>query len=174
MYSSSSGILLHAQPYDISATGFYFRTVEEYEEKVSKLRNAYGDPVEEFEIQFIDGEDIDYQLFNAIGIYQNNFSAYLEACESWDEYQKLKVIIAVGESGYDFDFNKNDPDDFEVDLYEVDNLRDLAHQFVEEGLFGPIPEGIRHYIDFRAIARDLSMDYSEIRVEGTNYAYRCA
>lgn len=35
---------LFAQPYDISATGFYFETAAEYEAKTKKLRNAYGHP----------------------------------------------------------------------------------------------------------------------------------
>ena len=44
---------LHAQPYDISASGFYFDSLEDYQAKAAKARNDYGDPVEEFEIQFI-------------------------------------------------------------------------------------------------------------------------
>jgi hypothetical protein len=39
--------------------GFYFHTLEEYEEKSAKTRNDYGQPVEEYELQFIDGESID-------------------------------------------------------------------------------------------------------------------
>ncbi len=55
-------IQLHAQPYDLAATGFYFETYEEYADKSAKLRNDYGDRVEEFEIQFIDGEAIDCDM----------------------------------------------------------------------------------------------------------------
>ena len=167
-------ILLFAQPYDISATGFYFRTVEEYQDKADKLRNHYGDPVEEFEIQFIDGESIDCQLFKALGVHQGSFPHYLEACQDWDDEQKIRVIIAVGECGYSFDLDSGDPDDFDIDLYEMDSLRDLAYHFVDEGLFGEIPDNIQCYLDFDAIARDLGMDYSEISIDGTNYIYRCS
>ncbi len=52
-------------------------------------------------------------------------------------------------------------------------MQELAQQFVEEGLFGEIPEKIQHYLDYDAIARDLSMDYSEITIAGTHYIYRC-
>jgi hypothetical protein len=45
----------YAQPYDITATGFYFKTAEEYQEKAGRLRNSADRPVEEFELQFIDG-----------------------------------------------------------------------------------------------------------------------
>ncbi|PJB72878.1 MAG: antirestriction protein ArdA [Alphaproteobacteria bacterium CG_4_9_14_3_um_filter_47_13] len=166
-------ILLHAQPYDISANGFYFRSFEEYQQKSSALRNDYGDLVEEFEIQFIDGDDLDCDLFKALDIHQGNFDAFFTACEGWDEDQKIKVIIAVGEAGYSFDLHKDDPDDFDIDLYEMDSLRDLAEQFIEEGLFGEIPENIRFYLDYDAIARDLGMDYNEITLAGRRYIYRC-
>ena len=59
---------LHAQPFDISANGFYFKTAEEYATKANALCNDYSDPIEEFEIQFIDGEDIDCDLAKAIGL----------------------------------------------------------------------------------------------------------
>jgi hypothetical protein len=165
---------LFAQPYDISAVGFYFQTESEYAEKSSKLRNSAGWPVEEFELQFIDGESIDAKLFEALGVNQCNVAQFLEACDDWDDDQKRKAIIAVGECGYSFDLTSGDPDDFDIDLYEIDSLRDLAEQFVEEGLFGDIPEPIRNYLDYDAIARDLRMDYSETRIAGTNLVYRCS
>ena len=165
---------LFAQPYDISATGFYFRTEAEYAEKSVKLRNDAGCPVEEFELQFIDGESIDAKLFEALGVNQCNFPQFLDACDTWDDNQKQKVIIAVGECGYRFDLASGDPDDFDVDLYEIDSLRELAEQFVDEGLFGEIPEPIRNYLDYDAIARDLGMDYSETTIAGTRLVYRCA
>lgn len=164
---------LFAQPYDISANGFYFETTTEYEERAGKLLNSYGDLVEEFEIQFIDGESLDCALFSVLGIHQGNFPAYLEAVEDWSEDDKIKVIIAVGQVGYNFDLGKDNPDQFDVDLYELDSLKDLAMQFVEEGLFGEIPESIQNYLDYDAIARDLGMDYSEITIAGTSYIYRC-
>ena len=164
---------LFAQPYDISANGFFFETAEEYQGKAVNLRNAYGDVVEEFEIQFIDGDDIDVALFKAVGVYQSNFAAFLEACDDLNEDDKLRVIIAAGEAGYSFDFSSDDPSDFDVDIYEVDSLRELAEQFVNDGLFGDIPERIQCYLDYDAIARDLGMDYSEITVAGKRYVWRC-
>jgi Antirestriction protein (ArdA) len=164
---------LYAQPYDISAHGFYFETAAEYNEIASKLRNSYGWPVEEFELQFIDGESIDAKLFEALGVHQGNFAAFLEAAENWSDDDKIRVIIAVGEVGYAFDLGKDSPDQFDVDLYETDSLRDLAKQFVDDGLFGTIAESIRNYLDYDAIARDLGMDYSEITIDSTRYIYRC-
>jgi antirestriction protein len=164
---------LFAQPYDISASGFYFTTAGEYQEKASQTRNDFGFPVEEYEIQFIDGDSIDSELFEALSVHQGNFDGFLDACENWNEEQKQKVIIAVGECGYAFDFKTGSPDDFDVDLYEMDNLRELAEHFADEGLLGEIPKHLQYYIDYDAIARDLGMDYSEITIAGKRFIYRC-
>ena len=65
-------------------------------------------------------------------------------------------------------------DDFDLDIYHVDSLCDLAEQFVEEGLFGDIPERLSFYIDYAAIARYLSADYSEATIAGKRLIYRCS
>ena len=161
---------LFAQPYDFTANGFYFHSLDEY---TSKSFDLNGPLIEEYEIQFIDGEGIDCQLFEALSINQSNIESYLKAVEDWEEYQKINAIIAIGEVGYKFDLANDDPDDFNVDLYQFDTMKELAEHFVEEGLYGNIPENIKFYLDYDLIARDLSMDYSEIRIDGTNYIYRC-
>lgn len=163
----------YAQPYDISATGFYLDTADQYQEKISSIKNVYGQPVEEFEIQFIDGETIDAQLAEALGINQATICRIIELIDEWSDDQKIRAIIAIGECGYSFDPVRFDPDDIDLDLYETGSLRDLAMQFVDDGLFGEIPERISIYPDFDMIARDLSCDYSMTRIDGTNYAYRC-
>ena len=167
-------IELFAQPYDLSAQGFYFKTAEEYPEKSARARNAFGLPVEEYELLFIDGESIDTQLFEALSVNQCNFPQFLEACDAWDDHQKQKAIIAVGECGYNFDLKSGDPEDFDVDIYELDSLRALAEQFVDDGLFGEIPKHLQNYIDYDAMARDLGMDYSETTIAGKRLIYRCA
>jgi antirestriction protein len=163
----------YAQPYDISATGFTFDTAEQFDAKISTIRNVYSQPVEEFEIQFIDGESIDAQLAEAIGINQANICRIIELIDEWSDDQKIRAIIAVGECGYSFDPVRFDPDHIDLDLYEIDSLRDLAAQFVDEGLFGDIPERISMYLDYEIIARDLGCDYAMISIDGSNYAYRC-
>lgn len=163
---------IFAQPYDLAATGFYFETAEDYSAKAKALRNDYGAPVEEFEIQFIDGDDIDCDLANAIGLNQANFARFFEIADEWEDWEKRLVIIAVGECGYQFE-DGTDPGDFNVDVYEVDSLRELAEQFVDEGLFGEVPESFRFYIDYDAIARDLAVDYSKTVIAGSRIIYRC-
>lgn len=165
---------LYAQPYDISANGFYFETLEDYAAKAAKARNDYGDPVEEFEIQFIDGDGLDSELFEALSVHQGNIGKFLAIVEDWTEDDKHKVIVSVREAGYGFDLSKDDPDQFEVEFYPFDTLRELAEHFVDEGLFGEIPKAIANYLDYDAIARDLGMDYGQTTLDGTRYIYRCS
>jgi hypothetical protein len=172
--SLSQQITLFAQPYDVAATGFYFHGFEEYQTKASTLRNDYGEEVEEFVIPFIVGDGLDCDLFKALEVHQGELEAYFTACESWDDYQKIIVIIAVGECNYSFDLENDSSDDFDIELYELDSIQELAEQFIEDGLYGVIPNAIRFYLDIDAITRELSMDYSEINLNGINYIYRCS
>lgn len=165
---------LHAQPYDLSATGFYFESMEGYHDQAKGNRNAYGAPVEEYEIQFIDGDDLDCALADAWGINQANIDGYFKAAEGWDENEKTVFIIAVGECGYSFDPETVSPSDYDVDLYHMDSLKDLAEQFVEDGLFGDIPDTLAPYLDYDAIARDLACDYTETTIAGERLIYRAA
>lgn len=167
-------VIFYAQPYDIDATGFYFSDAETYKETIGKITNRYGDPVEEFELQFIDGDAIDAELFKALGISQATILAFMEKLEEWEDWNKTDIVIAVGECGYSFDLESDNPDDLDIDLYTGMDLNDLAHQFVEEGLFGGIPERLANYLDYDAIARDLGHDYAETTITGETCVYRIA
>lgn len=164
---------LYAQPYDISAAGFYFRSVEEYTRQASALKNDYGQPVEEFEIQFIDGDDFDCELAKIIGINQANLQQLFELSEEWEDHKKIRFIIAIGECGNSFDLESDDIESLDVDIYEEDNMKELAIRFVDDGLYGEVPEALQFYINYDAIARDLAMDYSETEIAGQHYIYRC-
>ena len=133
-------VTLYASPYAFAAKGFYFESAEEYRAKAAKLRTSYGDPVEEFDIDFIDGDRIDVDLSKAWGLNQCNFPAFMNACDDWDEDDKRRFIIAVGECGYRFEHESVKPDEFDVDIYPCESMKELAEQFVDEGLFGNIPE----------------------------------
>lgn len=161
-----------AQPYDMEAKGFYFLDVETFETKMVEARNAYGQKVEEFEIQFIDGDLINCQFADAYGINQANIASFLEHEASWDEWQKISFILAVGELGGGFDHLDCDPDTIDISIYQLDSFKKLAEQFVDEGLFGEIPPSLQYYVDYDAIARDLEMDYSEATVDNTTYIFR--
>ncbi len=172
--TNTAGITLHAQPYDIAASGFYFESYGDYRRKAKALRNDYGQVVEEFEIQFIDGEPIDCDLAQAVGLNQANTKRFFEIAKDWSEDDKLRYILAVGECGYAFDINSDDPNELDVDIYHLDSLRALAEEFVDEGIMGDMPEALIRYFDYDAFARDLAMDYSEAEIGGLLVVYRCA
>lgn len=163
-------ITFFAQPYDISATGFFFHSFDDYQTKACIARNDDGQPVEEFEIQFIDGDDIDAAFAEAFHIDQANIARFAELADEWGEDEKTRFIIAVGECGYDHDCDLSQID---IDLYEADSLTDLARQFVDEGLFGDIPDRIACYLDYGLMARDLACDYSQTSIAGRHVVYRC-
>jgi hypothetical protein len=165
---------LYAQPYDICASGFYFKTDEEFQTKSKGLRNDYGDPVEEYEIQFIDGEQIDCELAQAFELNQMTFATFFNLVEQWNDHEKTCFIIANGECGYNFNPKHENIDTLEIDIYDVSNLKELAEQFVDEGLYGHIPKPLELYIDHEAMARDLSCDFAMTEIAGNRLAYRCA
>lgn len=163
---------LFAQPYNLNAIGFYFKSEDEFHNVSSRLVDAHGESVEEFEIQFIDGEDIDAALAKTIGLSQGNIGLYLNAVDDWSEEDKRRYILGVGEYGLEFDLEADDPNELDVDIYHLDSLRDLAEQFVDEGVMGDIPESMRFYFDYDAFARDLAVDYSETEIAGQRLIYR--
>jgi len=166
-------VTLYAQPYDLDISGFYFEDLSTYKAKAQLVKNSYGETVEEFEIQFIDGSHLYCAFADAYGINQANLAHFFQAVEDWSEDEKLRFIIVVGECGYSFNPSNVSPGDFEVDIYEVGNLQELAEQFIEDGLFGEIPEALQFYIDTDAIARDLAVDYTEMEIAGVRLIYRC-
>src|SRR5450830_1839718 len=53
----------YAKPYNQDASGFFFSSEDEYEQRLSECLDAFGLLVEEFEIQFIDGSREESDLF---------------------------------------------------------------------------------------------------------------
>jgi len=86
----------------------------------------------------------------------NDIAEKMEDLSSYD----MKKFKALMSEGYDFEYSFNNYED--VEIYEETNMNELAEQFVEDGLFGDIPKSLINYIDYDAIARDLSMDYTEV------------
>lgn len=163
----------YAQPYDITAEGFYFTSTEEFRDCAAKTRNQCGLPVEEFEIQFVDGEAIDAALAHALDVHQGNVAYFFEREIEWDKHDKCVAIIATKECGYSLDLECCDPGSFDIDIYDVSDLRELAEMFVDDGLYGDIPEHLANYIDYEAIARELAEHFSETCIAGTRLIYCC-
>jgi hypothetical protein len=169
------GLRLFAQPFDLCASGFYFDTFEEYKAKAAKHVNSYGQPVEEYEIDLIDGKALEIALFEAVKPNQSTLSAFFLAVDTWDDDELVRACIVYGDGLNTCQFDEYSPsDDVAQDLaiYENVTFTELAEQFVDDGLLGEIPEHLSHYIDCAAFGRDLSYDgYTEVDVAGTQYIY---
>ena len=106
--------------------------------------------ISDYECEYMEVEEYD-NLDNL-----NDIAEKMENLSSYD----MKRFKALMSEGYDFEYSFNNYED--VEIYEEITINELAEQFVEEGLFGDIPKSLINYIDYDAIARDLSMDYTEI------------
>ena len=85
---------LHATPYNRDATGFYFTDAHDYEVKSTVHVDRYGNLVEEFKIQFIDGDDA--QLFEVCGINQANLNIWFDDIEFLQDHEKVNLYYLVG------------------------------------------------------------------------------
>ena len=86
-------------------------------------------------------------------------NAMAQELSDLSEQDLKKYAYLVKQSGYDHDGAMRKLDD--CDIYENMSMEELAEQFLDEGLFGTIPDNIINYIDISKLARDLSMDYDE-------------
>ena len=129
---------LHATPYNQSATGFYFTDADDYQTKAKCHLDSYGNLVEEFEIQFIDGDDA--ELFKACGINQANLNTWFDSIEFLDEQDKLNLFYLMGVTGnYFLDEALLKLD--EPNIYP-DRLLDAATELFDECMLPEVPENM--------------------------------
>jgi Antirestriction protein (ArdA) len=159
---------LHAQPYNPDATGFYFESAEEFTSKAEGLTDCHGSPVEEFEIQFIDGHTGDAQLFEACSINQANLDVWFDEIETLDPREKVALFYLVDGAGYDLEQAQEKI--YDVVLYEC-RLREAAEEIFDECHLESIPEGVRYYIDYEKYARDLEQGGELTEIEFANAIY---
>ena len=136
----------YAQPYSIDHTGFYFEDMTEFETGMDKL-NALG--CEEVEIQFIDGDDHQADLAKAAEINQATVNVWFETLENLDEQDTVQLCYLL-ERGFDLDEALRRYK--EVCIFHG-KAADYAQELMEDII--DIPENLRFYIDYEAIARDM-------------------
>ena len=146
---------LYAQPYSTEHTGFYFDSMEEFDEGMEKL-NAKG--CEEVEIQFIDGDDHHPSLFRAANIDQGNIDIWFEELEDLDVQDATRVCFLLDFMDLDDALSRFD----EVYLH-YGTAEDYAQEIIEETT--EIPSHLQYYIDYEAIARDMKINGEIIEIE---------
>ncbi|MEA3330848.1 MAG: antirestriction protein ArdA [Campylobacterota bacterium] len=128
-------------------------------------RKACGD-THHHEESFITDYEADITISEHDDIYRLNELA--EAMQSYTEHDLLilkflshegfneREVIDNGVNSYDVDIYDYSSDTSFTDVYEL-----LAYDMVADGLFGCVPSNFENYIDYSAIGRDLSMEYTE-------------
>jgi hypothetical protein len=148
-----------AQPYSLSATGFYFTSLDDYQAKASALTDDYGMPVEEFEIQYIDGDQA--SLFAATRVNQATLTQWFELLDDLDGDEDRTIIAChLAEMGYAIDELSSRWDDYS--LYRG-SAADYAEEFVSECY--QIPGNLAYYLDYDRLGRDMALEGSITELE---------
>jgi len=145
----------YAQPYSIEHTGFYFDSIEKFDDGMEAL-NEKG--CEEVEIQFIDGEAHHPSLFKAASIGQGNISLWFDDLEDLASDDATRLCFLLDYLSLDDALSRYD----EVYLH-YGTAEDYAQELIEETT--EIPENLRYYIDYEAIARDMKINGEIIEIE---------
>jgi hypothetical protein len=152
--SNRAESLYFAQPYSICAEGFYFSDLEDYRAKAASLKDEYGMPVEEFEIQYIDGDDAD--LFSAVGVTQASLDDWFELLVYLEGNEDGKIIAChLASEGYTMEELFSCRDDYS--LYHG-TAADYAEELVSECY--TLPGNLAFYIDYERMGRDMMLESS--------------
>lgn len=139
----------YAQPYSIEHTGFYFDSIEKYEAGMEKL-NKRG--CEEVEIQFIDGDDHLSRLADAAKIGQGDVDIWFEELDDLDDTETTQIMFLL-DCGYSL---SDALDRYEDVCIFNGKASDYAYDLINDTT--EIPENLRFYIDYDAIARDMEIN----------------
>ena len=171
----------YAQPYAINATGFYFETAEEFAEKLAACRDDEGMPVEEFEIQFIDGTDAEAVMVAALEINQANLARVIDFVEEHGDDARITASVVYrakqrgdrAEEIMQADYLGEEIVGKAPDAHSEEKaIEEYAYQYVDDaGLLDGVNETVARYFDYQAFARDLRLggDVMAIEVCGAWY-----
>lgn len=147
----------YAQPYSVDHIGFYFDSVEKFEAGMEKL-NEKG--CEEVEIQFIDGEHYQAALAKSACIGQGDIAFWYEELEDLDEQDAVRVCYLLDDVGLSLDQALTR---YSWVCLHYGTAEDYAQELIEETT--DIPENLRYYIDYEAIARDMKINGEIVEIE---------
>ena len=143
-----------ANPYG-PAVGFYFTSAEELEAKTATWHDKHGAPVEEWSLDFIDGDAGEPELFAAAQIDQSNLNVWFEEIEDLDGSERAALFFLLSSLGYKLRDALEKLED--CSLSQCD-LKEAASANFDERFLEAIPDGARAYIDYDAWARDQDLN----------------
>ena len=130
-------------------------TIEAYVRNVKKEHNLNCDDLELF---VADVEDDELNIIK--GDESLNYAYEIqEHINNIEECDLPKIAFLTDIQGYSIEDAIEKVEDCEY--YEDMTMEELAEEFINEGLFGEIPEKLTRYIDYEAVARDIALDYTE-------------
>ncbi|MCG7876046.1 MAG: antirestriction protein ArdA [Candidatus Thiodiazotropha endolucinida] len=160
--------LLFARPYNTEITGFYFTSYDDYLIKSAGLTDSFDQPVEEVEIELIDGDLA--QLFEACKITQATLSVWFDEIEHLDSAEQVELYYRCRTLGQDVEQALNSLNTDGI-IY-ASSVAEYARSYVtQSGILDKLPEALQCYFDYELLARDLEMSgsMSEFRYLGHCY-----
>jgi len=146
----------YAQPYSIEHTGFYFDSVETFKTGMERLKKK---GCEEVEIQFIESDDHLATLAKYADASQSDIDFWFENLEDLEPENVIRLCYLL-DQGLDIESALEHTD--AVCLYHG-TAEDYAQEIIEETT--DIPENLRAYIDYNAIARDMKLSGEIVEIE---------
>lgn len=131
--------------------------IEDYEDTLEELKEIQleydlGDDLEPF---LADWEDDELGICSESCDLEKLKDTY-ESYDNLDDNERECLAYMTGYLGMKFEEAIDRVED--VIVYDIDNYEDLAYEFVQEGLYGDIPESISFYLDYEKMGRDLDIE----------------
>lgn len=158
----------YANPYNTSATGFYFESIEELEEKAAALKDEFGLPVEEFEIEAIDGTREEMELFERVEVNQSNIAEFIQFIDTSDEETWPAVYFLLERYTLEVAISRAE----ECNVVQS-SLLDAASNLFDECYGYSVPEELRIYIDYEKFAADIKYGGDMVEFEFGGKTYTC-
>jgi len=155
--------ILYANPYDTSRTGFYFGSIEEFNEQLSQA--SY----EEVEIDYIDGDNPG--LFQATKIHQGNIELWFDELDKYsdDSHEASAICYLLDMIDLDEAIKRMD----EVIMHRG-SLADYAFELVEDIYsLDQLPDLIRNHINYESIGRDLELNSEVAEIHHNLWVVNC-
>jgi len=162
--TTTGAIILHAQPYNSDAAGFYFASHAEFTDRAARVRDTSGLAVEEYDIILIDGTDY------PIEPDQGNLATWFDNAEAFaglDDQARIGYIW----QGDELRMPDGEALDKAADVHVWGAaLADYAAALVED-VYGldKLPPLIAHRIDYEGIAYDLECGGDVVRGPGDTW-----
>jgi hypothetical protein len=154
---------LYANPYDISFSGFYFGSIDEFNKHLSQA--SY----EEVEIEYVEGDNPG--LFQATKIHQGNVDLWFDELDKYsdDSHEASAIGYLLDIMHLDEAIKRRD----EVILHRG-SLADYAFELIEDLCsLDRLPNLIRNHIDYESIGKDLELNCEVAELSRNVWVVNC-